>query len=189
MHRTIFRSRGQTFELVPFGPRLRPDTPGDRVPANEALDILVATLTSPPDRQALRRAVDLLGPVMPDLEDRALTGRLQSALATGHLVLLRLEGHARYRGKPGVAREKPEDPEKFERAPTDTDWIEILLVDEQGNGISGQRYLIVTPDGHQRRGFTDSLGSARVTRIPSGDCKVSFPDLDAKAWAPGLSGS
>ncbi len=186
MFRFLFRSRGQTFELVPFGPRLRQSTPGERIPANEAPGILAPTLSNPTDRQALRRAVDLLGPVAPDLEDRALTDRLLTALATGRLVLLRIEEAPHYRGKPGVAPEKPEELEEFERAPTDTDWIEILLVDEQGTGIPGQRYLIVTPDGHQRRGFTDSLGSARVTRIPSGDCKISFPDLDAKAWAPGM---
>ena len=186
MLRSIFRSDGQTYELVPHGPGLRQDTPGERVPAHEAPGVLASAMRSPPDRRALHRVIDLLGLANPDLEDPALHDRLMAALRSGRLVLLRLEGHARYRGKPPEAQEKPQD-EDFERPPPATDdWIEILLVDEQGQGIPGQRYLIVTPDGQQRRGFTDSLGSARITRIPSGDCKVSFPDLDAKAWAPGM---
>jgi hypothetical protein len=188
--RSIFRSDGQTYELVPsmspVGPRLRPDTPGERVPIHEAPGILAQALRSPADRRTLHGVVDLLGLANPDLEDPALHDRLLAALRSERLVLLRLEAHARYRGRPGEATEKPQD-EEFERPPPDTtDWIEILLVDEQGHGIPGQRYLIITPDGQHRRGFTDSLGSARITRIPSGDCKVSFPDLDAKAWAPGM---
>lgn len=187
MLRSVFRSDGQTFELVPHGPGLHRHTPGERVPAHEAPGVLASALRSPPDRRTLHRVVDLLGLANPDLEDPALHERLLAALRSGRLVLLRLEGHARYRGPAGEGREKPEDDENFERPPPETnDWIEILLVDEQGQGIPGQRYLIVTPDGQQRRGFTDSLGSARITRIPSGDCKVSFPDLDARAWAPGL---
>lgn len=189
MLRSVFRSDGQTYELVPFGPRLRPDTPGERVPAREAPGILTPALRSPTDRQTLHRVIDQLGLANPDLEDTALHDRLMAALRSGRLVLLRLEGHARYRGRPAEGPEKPQEPEDFERPPPDTtDWIEILLVDEQGRGIPGQRYLIVTPDGQQRRGFTDSLGSARITRIPSGNCKVSFPDLDAKAWDPGMPG-
>jgi hypothetical protein len=184
--RSVFRSDGQTFELVPHGPGLRESTPGERVPIHEAPGVLAAAMRSPADRRTLHRVIDLLGLANPDLEDHALHDRLLAALRTGRLVLLRLEGHARYRGRPPEAREKPQDDE-FERPPPATDdWIEILLVDEQGHGIPGQRYLIVTPDGQQRRGFTDSLGSARITRIPSGDCKVSFPDLDANAWAPGM---
>ncbi len=64
------------------------------------------------------------------------------------------------------------------------DWIEIKLVDEAGNPVAGQRYSIVTPDGREHRGYTDSLGLARITRIPSGECQVSFPELDMKAWEP-----
>lgn len=185
MLRSVFRSDGQTYELVPPGPRQ--STPGERVPAHEAPAILASALRSPPDRRTLHRVVDLLGLANPDLEDDTLHDRLLAALRSGRLLLLRLEGHAKYRGRPGEGPEKPQDPEEFERPPPDTtDWIEILLVDELGKGIPGQRYLVVTPDGQQRRGFTDSLGSARITRIPSGDCKVSFPDLDAKAWEPGM---
>lgn len=187
MLRSVFRSDGQTYELVPFGPRLRPGMPGEPVPAHEARGVLAPPLRSPIDRRILHGAADQLGIADPDLEDDALLDRLLTAVRTGRLVLLRLEGHAKYRGRPAAAPEKPHDGDDFEkpRQPTN-DWIEILLVDEQGNGIPGQRYLIVTPDGQQRRGFTDSLGSARITRIPSGNCKVSFPDLDAKAWDPGM---
>ena len=66
----------------------------------------------------------------------------------------------------------------------DRDWIEIKLIDQEGNAVAGERYVIVTPDGRESRGYTDSLGMARLTRIPSGQCEVSFPDLDTKSWEP-----
>ncbi len=68
-------------------------------------------------------------------------------------------------------------------APT-TDWIEVRLVGEDGAPIAGERFVVVLPDGSQREGTTDSDGLARLDNIASGNCRVSFPDLDRDAWVP-----
>lgn len=157
---------------------------GERVDPREAADVLASPFADPIEGMVLRRAALDLTAGAPLREGHEALARLVGAVRTGVLVLLRV-APPRYRGphKPVEAREE----EDFDRPQQqlDTDWIEIQLLDEEGRGISGQRYLVVLPDGRERRGFTDSLGSARLTRIPSGSCKVSFPDLDAKAWARG----
>jgi len=61
-------------------------------------------------------------------------------------------------------------------------WIEIQLVDDDGDGISGIDYLIVTPDNQKHSGVTGADGVARLDNIPPGQCKISFPQLDKEAW-------
>jgi len=179
MFRSVFTSRGHTFELAPAGPGLRPGLPGQQVPPGAATDPIVAALDSPIDRQTLRRVAARLDPGELAPDDDALVRRLLAALAAGQLQLRHLAGPPRYNGAPGPAPEPPQEPERPDRpAPETNDWIEILLVDDQDRGIPNQRYLIVTPDGIERRGFTDSLGTARISRIITGSCKISFPDID-----------
>jgi Rhs element Vgr protein len=61
-------------------------------------------------------------------------------------------------------------------------WIEIELVDEAGDPVPSEKYLIELPDGTSRSGMLDSKGYARIDGIDPGTCKVSFPDRDAKDW-------
>ncbi|HEV2147591.1 MAG TPA: hypothetical protein VGR37_09340, partial [Longimicrobiaceae bacterium] len=65
-----------------------------------------------------------------------------------------------------------------------TDWIEVRLVGEDDRPIPGVRWVIVLPDGSRRQGRLDGDGVARVEGIPSGTCRVSFPELDRDAWVP-----
>lgn len=118
-----------------------------------------------------------------------IVARLAGALVAGRLVLTR--PGAQPGPEIGPAGEEEErarrgDDDSFtalESGPP-THWIEIQLVGEDGEGIPGQRYRIVAPDGVEWSGYTDSLGIARVSRIPGGTCQISFPDLDADAWEP-----
>jgi hypothetical protein len=71
-----------------------------------------------------------------------------------------------------------------EPAPPDTDWIEVRLVGEDGSPIAGERWRVTLPDGSRREGVTDRDGLARLEGIPSGSCKVTFPELDRDAWVP-----
>lgn len=65
----------------------------------------------------------------------------------------------------------------------ETTWIELELVDEDDNPVSGERYRVTLPDGETiATGTTDSDGMARVTGIDPGECKINFPDLDKDAW-------
>jgi hypothetical protein len=66
---------------------------------------------------------------------------------------------------------------------TTTDWIEIELVGMDDSPIAGMPYEIVLPDGKTvDKGTTDAKGKAKLTGIPTGNCTISFPDLDQAAW-------
>jgi hypothetical protein len=64
-------------------------------------------------------------------------------------------------------------------------WIEIELVGEDGVGVAGVKYSIVTPDNLTHTGMTDAAGFARLDNIVAGQCKISFPNLDNDAWYTG----
>ncbi|MGH3148463.1 MAG: hypothetical protein ACRDTR_22000 [Rubrobacter sp.] len=61
-------------------------------------------------------------------------------------------------------------------------WVEIELVDEEGNRVPRQLYRLALPDGSVEEGFLDDAGRARVEGIDPGTCKVSFPEIDAAEW-------
>jgi type VI secretion system secreted protein VgrG len=61
-------------------------------------------------------------------------------------------------------------------------WIEIELVDEDDNPVSGEKYQIELPDGKIVTGTTNEKGVARVRGIDPGTCKICFPNLDKDAW-------
>jgi type VI secretion system secreted protein VgrG len=66
-----------------------------------------------------------------------------------------------------------------------TNWIEINLVDEQGQPVAGEPYQVTLPDGSTvADGTLDEKGHARVDHIDPGSCKVTFPNLDKDAWEP-----
>lgn len=67
----------------------------------------------------------------------------------------------------------------------DVHWIEVALVDEEGQPYPNEPYVLELPDGSVKRGRLDAEGLARVERIGvPGSCKLTFPELDQDAWAP-----
>lgn|GEM_PF-4403630 len=74
-----------------------------------------------------------------------------------------------------------------EAVPTD-DWIEVLLVDDEGFPLSGERCRITTPDGSAQDYYTGVDGLIRIDGLNPGDCLIAFPDLDTDS-APGLGAS
>lgn len=65
-----------------------------------------------------------------------------------------------------------------------TDWIEIVLLDENDDPVPDLKYEIELPSGDVRIGTLNKEGKARLDGIEPGVCKVCFPDLDQDAWAP-----
>lgn len=61
-------------------------------------------------------------------------------------------------------------------------WIEIELVDTEDRPVPGAAYRIELPDGRARTGTLDRDGRAREDGLVPGTCKVSFPELDGRAW-------
>lgn len=107
-------------------------------------------------------------------------------IAPGPAALTEFGHDRRYDAKPesldrldpnNVAPAAPEQP-------VETSWIEIEQIDDAGRPCAGQRYEIKLPDGSTRRGRLDAHGLAHVALPSAGDCKVTFPDLDAAAWEP-----
>lgn len=70
-----------------------------------------------------------------------------------------------------IAAVKPPEPETEH-------WIEIELVDDEGNPQPGEQYFIELPDGSTMSGRLDSEGKARVEGVDPGEAKVSFPEMD-----------
>jgi len=63
-------------------------------------------------------------------------------------------------------------------------WVEVELVDEDGNPIPGKAVEITLPDKSVAAGGTDAKGKFKVTNIDPGNCDITFPDLDKEAWEP-----
>jgi hypothetical protein len=68
-------------------------------------------------------------------------------------------------------------------------WISIVLNDSDGNPVAGEDYRIELPDGRAVEGKLDRLGTAAVSGIDPGQCKVSFPRLAGSVWEPAAGGS
>ena len=61
-------------------------------------------------------------------------------------------------------------------------WIEIALVDDEGEPRAGERYVVTTSDGRRLEGHLDDSGHARLDGLRPGSCKIQFPDLHDTAW-------
>jgi type VI secretion system secreted protein VgrG len=73
----------------------------------------------------------------------------------------------------------PKDPKNKDK----TSWVEIKIVDEDGDPVVGERYRVTLPDGETlAEGTTDEKGYAKVTNIDPGSCKITFPRIDGRAW-------
>jgi hypothetical protein len=66
--------------------------------------------------------------------------------------------------------------------PSETAWLELELVDDAGQPMAGQRYLVVTNDGEEIEGVLDSKGRAHLHGIKPGNCSVSYPGLEPDSW-------
>ena len=80
-------------------------------------------------------------------------------------------------GKQGAEEGKKEEQIK-------PSWIEIELVDELEEPVTGEAYEIELPDGSVASGTTDDKGFARVEGFEAGTCKITYPKLDQEAWEP-----
>jgi hypothetical protein len=58
------------------------------------------------------------------------------------------------------------------------DWIELELLEMDGQPAAGEPYWVKLPDGTIREGDLDKKGFARIDGIPSGICQVKFQDTD-----------
>jgi hypothetical protein len=138
------------------------------VPADDAKQILqrlAATTVSRSEKAALEEAIPML-PARGFVSDGS------------RLLLLRLTP-TRYAAPSSSAPAMT--PSQMART-RERHWIEIQVVDEDGDGIPSVDYLILTPDNQQHSGVTGQDGIARLEDILPGQCQISFPKLDKDDW-------
>lgn len=63
-------------------------------------------------------------------------------------------------------------------------WVAIELLDADGKPVPGEEYRLELPDGSIREGTLDANGTASVSGIDPGSCKVCFPRIDGRVWRP-----
>jgi type VI secretion system secreted protein VgrG len=74
-------------------------------------------------------------------------------------------------------------PGEFEPAEEkETSWVEIEMVDEEGQPWRGELYEITRADGRVIRGKLNDKGQARIGLPKKENAQVSFPKLDQDAW-------
>jgi type VI secretion system secreted protein VgrG len=112
-------------------------------------------------------------PTAADDADKADPGEVEETKA---------EQKEKKQGKYGSTPVQPYKPPTEEESKKKTSWVEIELVDEEGNPVTGEKYEITLPDGRVAKGTTNEKGLARIEGIDPGSCKVTFPDLDKDAW-------
>jgi hypothetical protein len=69
-------------------------------------------------------------------------------------------------------------------SPDKKHWVEVSLVDQDGNPVADANYEITVPGGSTITGTLNSKGAARVEGIDPGNCKITFPDYDQDGCKP-----
>jgi hypothetical protein len=94
------------------------------------------------------------------------------ALAVGDLLLVRNQLNVTA-ALPQTAPPPGVDPTPV--TPQELDWVELTVVDDEGEPYTGP-YKLELPDGRVMSGQLNFGGTVRVDSIPSGTCKLSFPE-------------
>ncbi len=176
--RTNLRSRSGEYEFLQKGDSLLVFRD-----ISHALSFLREFTSDPVQINTLRRilARTSLGEV-DRLEETEILEQLAPLLVTGQIKILK----SALRSAVSTMETAVEEPERVTEAKSaaqkKTSWIEIKLIDMDGNPIPGERYRIKLPDGSTEEGRLDSFGHAEYNNINPGTCLVTFPDLDAEAW-------
>jgi hypothetical protein len=175
------------------------------VPENAVVDkawrlpMSASNFANPLTRREMQSLYQAVGGTLgssPDLSSRAMqtqvVNRINAALSRGQMVAFRRRADASVAnaGTPGTgatpAPAPPPPPRSADSGGSGPEpektWIEIQLVDEEGNPVAGERYILKITDGSIREGTLDASGKVSVRGIDPGTCTVRFPDLDAREY-------
>ena len=126
------------------------------------------------DLMSVVAALDGVAGPAEHLPTETLKARVADGLARERLIAFRT---ARPTAVENLVKVEPMGPSEDDRT-----WIEIELVDQDKEPVANERYVIETSDGRRIEGTLNASGKAREEGIKPGDCKVSFPDLEAASW-------
>ena len=121
---------------------------------------------------------------MASYDQQQLAKQIEDAFKRKILVCLRITRES-YSAKSEEAEATPPPPTSAPRSSRPTrsrDWIAIELVDDKGKPIPKERFRIELPDGSFAEGYLDAGGHARVDDLDSGNCQITFPDMDGREW-------
>ncbi|RJS19215.1 type VI secretion system tip protein VgrG [Corallococcus sp. H22C18031201] len=74
-------------------------------------------------------------------------------------------------------KEKFKDIQKLEDAKPGP--MSVQVKSQDGKSLANVKYEMELPDGTVRKGTLDGSGKAELKDVPPGNCRMSFPDLDA----------
>jgi hypothetical protein len=161
----------------------------------------VNTLQDPFARRGLADIYQALKGVSPgDLSSpekaQLLLRTIQQAVMAGELVSIRAKAVAGKTtqisgggGAPAASprksrRSAPSASSSSSSSAPEKTWVDIQLLDPDGNPVPGAKYKLKITDGSVRDGSLDDDGRVRVSGIDPGSCTVWFPEYDAKEWRP-----
>lgn len=153
------------------------------------------------DPFARRAAVDLFrvlrGGSPADLTSpegvQSMTRAIQQAVSSGELVSVRrmaIGSRSEQNSGSGSSsagtppRRRSSNPPPASDNRSEKTWVEIRLIDDDGNPIPSAKYKLKITDGSVREGALDDDGRVRVNGIDPGSCTVWFPDYDGREWRP-----
>ncbi|MBX9601321.1 MAG: type VI secretion system tip protein VgrG [Bryobacteraceae bacterium] len=151
---------------VPPGSLVPATAPVDAVDADNAVTGQVSQVRSHPRFQPSRQIQFLAGQI--SLGSQAPVEHSQVPPAPPALLQVDAPAH------------DPREEENREKK----SWVEIKLVDEEGNPVPGEMYAITLGDETIASGTLDEKGFARVDHIDPGQVRITFPNLDKDAWEP-----
>ncbi len=143
----------------------------------------------PVHRVAIRQALVEDRAPAPQLDERDLVDEIAQRLVRQDLVVvscapLEITAAASVEAAETTTPLEDEQAAKAERTEEEDHWLEIELVDDEGNPVPGELYTVELPDGSTVSGRLDDQGQARLEGIDPGTAKVSFPDLDKDHYEP-----
>lgn len=143
-----------------------------------ALHIMERAIHYPVDiRQLASLSQGVMGGVTRGSSTVHLPGIL-GALGRGEIVLLNRRS--------GVSAQESTQPEsvteQLKLAKQVKTWVEMEVVDMEGNPVPNQRYLCALPNGQVQEGVLDSRGMVRFDGIDPGNCVFVLTELDGEAW-------
>jgi len=124
------------------------------------------------------KACTVIAPMTPKVAEAA------DVADPGEVEKVKAEQRKTKSGKYGSVETQGAKPLTQEEKEKKVSWIEIKLVDEEGEPVPGELYRITLPDGSVVEGTLDAQGFARVDGLDPGSCKVTFPRLDERSWKP-----
>lgn len=162
--------------------RAQPDSEGSDLSHGELRELQGELRGAVDDPMAMRELARFLGATIV-YTGEALLELLSERLMSG-LVIVARERARTIDSELGL---QPVTLARYAENPLDEDdrqhVVAMMLIGEDDEPIAGVRYRMELPDGTVVEGRTDDEGRALAWGLArAGDCKLSFPDLDHRAW-------